>query len=162
MLGFCKIAGMSIGFLAAAGLVTSASALTVKKKIEIGASPDKVWSSVGDFCGIAAWHPAVAKCELSDKDGKVYRTLTLKGGGTIVERQNSRNDAKRMYSYSIIESPLPVTDYASTIRVKGSSKTSTVTWEGRFKAKGASKEKAIEVVSGIYEAGLKGIAEKSQ
>jgi hypothetical protein len=47
------------------------------------ATPEAAWKKIGDFCGIATWHPAVEKCVLSD-DGKM-RTLSLKGGGTIVE-----------------------------------------------------------------------------
>jgi hypothetical protein len=36
-----------------------------------------------------------------------------------------------------------------------------LTWTGSFKAKGALDAKAEEVIGGIYEGGLKGIADKA-
>jgi polyketide cyclase/dehydrase/lipid transport protein len=79
------------------------------------ATPEAAWKKIGDFCGIATWHPAVEKCVLSD-DGKM-RTLSLKGGGTIVETLVSRDDNAHSYTYEIVSSPLPVSDYVSTIKV---------------------------------------------
>ena len=64
-----------------------------------------MWSKIGDFCGISNWHPAVEKCELS-ADGKT-RTLSLKGGGTIVEALVKMDAAGHSYTYSIVSSPLP-------------------------------------------------------
>ena len=51
------------------------------------ARPTQAWAAIGDFCGIAGWHPAIEKCELGEKGGKPIRTLSLKGGGTIVEER---------------------------------------------------------------------------
>ena len=97
-------------------------ALTVKKSIDVAAAPDKAWAAIGDFCGIAAWHPAVAKCALERKGGKTYRRLSLKGGGEILEQQSAWDGAGRSYGYTIVESPLPVVRYESTLAVtaKGS------------------------------------------
>ncbi|MBV9976224.1 MAG: SRPBCC family protein, partial [Hyphomicrobiales bacterium] len=60
----------------------SASALESTLSSPSSLAPDELWKKVGDFCGIGNWHPAAEKCELS-ADGK-QRTITLKGGGTIV------------------------------------------------------------------------------
>ena len=139
-----------------------ARALEVTKSAEIAASPDKVWKTIGAFCGIGEWHPVVEKCALSEKSGKAHRTLSLKGGGTIVEEQVSRDDKKMDYTYTILESPLPVADYKSTIAVEKSGSGSKVVWTGSFKAKGADDAKAQEVIGGVYEAGLKGIADKAK
>ena len=46
------------------------------------------------------------------------RRLSLAGGGTIVEKLVRLDDKERVYSYSIIDSPLPVVNYVSTISVK--------------------------------------------
>ena len=67
----------------------SAFAVDVKKMVDVPASPDSVWKTIGDFCGIANWHPAIEKCEISKKDGVTFRTLTLKGGGAILEKQTA-------------------------------------------------------------------------
>lgn len=135
-----------------------AFAVSVTESTTIKASPDKVWAaSAADFCGIGQFHPAVEKCELSD--GGKTRTLSLKGGGTIVEKQTANKDGKS-YSYVIVESPLPIADYKSTFSVKGKGGMSTVTWTGSFTPKGASADEAKKAIDGIYTSGLKALQGK--
>ena len=81
------------------------------------------------------------------------RTLALKGGGTIVEEQVERDEAGMSYTYRIIESPLPVANYESTIAV-GHEGGTTIVWTGKFDAKGAPDADAIGVIEGIYQGGL--------
>ncbi|MCJ2020724.1 MULTISPECIES: SRPBCC family protein [unclassified Methylobacterium] len=150
---------------AAALVVASLSpalALEVTKSVDVAAAPEAVWKTIGGFCGIGDWHPVIEKCALSKKGGKDVRTLSLKGGGTIVEEEESRSDKKMDYTYTILEGPLPVTDYHSTIMVAKAGSGSKVTWTGTFKAKGAPDDKAKEAIAGVYEAGLKGIATKAK
>ncbi|GJD36312.1 SRPBCC family protein [Methylobacterium aerolatum] len=146
----------------AALIATPALALEVTKTATVAASPDKVWKTIGGFCGIGDWHPVIEKCELSKKGGKEERTLSLRGGGTIVEQEQSRDDKKMDYTYTILSGPLPVQDYKSTIMVEKDGSGSKVTWTGSFKAKGAPDDKAKEAIAGVYEAGLKGIADKAK
>jgi Polyketide cyclase / dehydrase and lipid transport len=115
--------------------------------------PDELWEKVGDFCGIGNWHPAAEKCELS-ADGK-QRTITLKGGGTIVEHLVKWDDKHRSYSYTIVSGPLPVSHYRSTLRVLPDPKGSVLKWTGRYKANGVPGAEAKKVIDGIYEAGAK-------
>ena len=142
--------------------LTPAHALEVTKSIDVAASPEAVWKTVGGFCGIGDWHPVIETCALSETGGKRVRTLSLKGGGTIVEAEQARDDRKMDYTYTILEGPLPVADYRSTIQVAKAGSGSRVTWTGTFKAKGAPDAKAEEVIGGVYEAGLKGIADKAK
>jgi Polyketide cyclase / dehydrase and lipid transport len=137
-----------------------AAALEVTKSATIGAPAAVVWKTIGQFCGIGDWHPAIEKCAPSTQDGKPVRTLSLKGGGTIIEQQQARDETKMDYTYTILESPLPVSDYRSTIMVTPNGAGSKVTWTGTFKAKGAPDAKAEEVIGGIYEAGFKGLSAK--
>ena len=148
--------------VAAALLASPAFAIDVKKTQAIPAAPITVWKTIGDFCGIQTWHPAVEKCVLSKKGADIIRTLSLKGGGTIVEKQTKRDDKAMTYSYTILESPLPVANYNSSISVGASGGGSMLTWLGRFDAKGADDAKASEVIGGIYDAGIKGIADKAK
>lgn len=153
--------------LALPGLVLLAGtapslALDVSKSVDVAASPAKVWATIGDFCGIGQWHPAIEKCVLSKDGGKTLRTLSLKGGGTIVESETARDDKKMDYTYAIVSGPLPVTDYSSTIAVSPKGSGSTVSWKGSFKAKGAPDAVATDAITGIYDSGLKAIADKSK
>lgn len=137
-------------------------ALEAAKSIDIAAPPAKVWATIGDFCGIGQWHPAIERCAPSLEGGKPLRTLSLKGGGTLVEQQTMRDDKAMSYGYAIVSGPLPVNDYTSTLSVVPKGTGSTVNWSGRFQAKGVPDAVAVDAISGIYESGLKAIAEKTK
>jgi hypothetical protein len=134
----------------------AAHALESSAKASSKLSADAMWAKIGDFCGIGKWHPAVEKCELS-ADGKT-RTLSLKGGGTIVEALVKMDAAGRSYTYSIVNSPLPVANYSSTISVSADGAGSVLTWSGKYDAKGAPDADAMKVVQGIYDSGLAALA----
>ncbi|RZK79881.1 MAG: SRPBCC family protein [Methylobacterium sp.] len=137
-------------------------AIDVAKTATVATPPAKVWQTIGDFCGIGDWHPAVEKCALSEKDGMKVRTLSLKGGGTLVEEQVSRDDKVMSYTYTILSGPLPVSDYKSTLSVAPDGTGSKLSWTGTFNAKGAPDTVATDAISGIYESGLKAIADKTR
>lgn len=147
--------------LAAAALALLAQpalALDVKESTRIAAPIDQVWAQIGDFCGIAAWHPAVEGCTLRQRDGAQERDIALKGGGSIVERRQAASTAKHWLRYSIVSGPLPVENYVSTLRLTAvDAKTTRIVWSSRFKAKGAPDAEAKTVIAGIYTAGFDGL-----
>ncbi|QAY94439.1 SRPBCC family protein [Methylovirgula ligni] len=155
---------MKKAFVLAAGsvalLFSCASAFAIESEYKAASTHpvDAVWAKVGDFCGIGTWHPAVAKCELSH--GNKIRTLTLKGGGTIVERLVKWDKGHHDYVYRIVSSPLPVKNYISTIKVVADGTGSDVIWTGKYKAvKGTSDADAQKVIDGIYKAGADALAQ---
>ena len=105
---------------------------------------------------------AIEKCEISKKDGATFRTLSLKGGGTILEKETNWDNKAKTYSYTIEESPLPVANYKATIAVAPKGSASEVIWISNFSAKGADDEKASSTIGGIFDAGLGGIAAKAK
>jgi len=137
-----------------------AEALEVRRSVEVAAPPEKVWQVIGDFCAIAEWHPAVGQCAQSEQGGVAMRTLTTRDGGVLVEKRVQYSDEGMSYTYEIVESPLPVRDYVSTLAVMDSAAGSTITWSGEFAAKDAPDQQAIEAVSGIYQAGLAALEER--
>jgi Polyketide cyclase / dehydrase and lipid transport len=140
---------------------SSAVALDARISKDASAAAPAVWAAVGDFCGIATWHPAVAKCELSNKDGKTYRTLTLKDGAKLLEKLTAFDAAAMTYSYTIEEGPLPVANYVSTLKVVAKDKGATIDWSGTFDAKGAPDADAIKTISGIYAGGIDALIAKT-
>jgi hypothetical protein len=131
----------------------TAQAVESSAKASSKLKPDAMWAKIGDFCGISKWHPAIEKCELS-ADGKT-RTLSLKGGGTIVEKLVKMDPAHRSYTYAIVSGPLPVAHYRSTISVAAKGAGSVVKWVGKYDAKGASDADAKKAIDGVYDGGLK-------
>lgn len=140
---------------------TSASALDAHYSKETSATAAKAWASIGDFCGISTWHPAVEKCELSQKDGATLRTLYLKGGGTVLEQLVEQNDKTMTQTYTILDGVLPVANYKSTLKVVPKGAGATYDWSGSFDAKNASEVEAIKTINGVYAAGIDSLVTKA-
>lgn len=141
-------------------LSSGAWAVDADAKIETAGTVDKAWALIGDFCGIKDWHPVVANCELKEVDGAKIRTLTTTDGAVLVEKLTNWDDAAHSYSYEILESPLPVANYVSTLKVEDNGGTAAIDWSSTFDAKGASDEEAAKIIIGIYDAGLGSLKEK--
>jgi hypothetical protein len=147
----------TISAAAATLLISSGAVFALDSDVTMTTStpPGALWKKVGDFCGIGDWHPAVEKCVLSP-DGK-QRTLSLRGGGTLVEALESVDNASHTYTYTILSGPLPVANYHSTISVSPDPKGSSIKWVGKYDAKGAPDADAKKVIDGIYEGGEKAL-----
>lgn len=124
----------------------------VSMSTNLNVSADEVWKMIGGFNALPDWHPAIERSELT-QEGQT-RTLSLAGGGTIVEKLEKVDDGARTYSYSIIDSPLPVANYTATITVSGEGDNSTIEWSSEFNADGASEQDAMSVIQDIYQAGF--------
>lgn len=152
--------------LGVAFTVSSAVAadLAVKEIARVAATPDKVWAVLGQFSGLPGWHPAVAATDIvkgTDNHDGAVRSVTTKDGALIVEELLAYNAGKHSMTYRITASPLPVTDYVSTLAVAPSGKGSVITWESKFNRDSSAKDvddaKAREIVAGIYKSGFDGL-----
>ncbi len=141
----------------------------VIREVTIKAEPAKVWAVVKDFGGLHKWHPAAESTELKmmkdDTGAEVqHRLVTLKGGGTILEKLVGSSDADMKLEYRIVESVLPVSGYRAIMQVKAGpgAGESTVTWTGRFYNKanavdakpGEDNAAAVKAIEGVYDGGL--------
>jgi polyketide cyclase/dehydrase/lipid transport protein len=84
----------------------------------IPSSIDRVWAVIRDFNKFPSWYPEVCDSSIegsrpSDAVGCV-RSLYLKRGGHFRERLLTLSDREYMFTYTILESPLPMTDYVSS------------------------------------------------
>ena len=154
--------GLAVALAATSGL--AANVLSVKEKVELSVPPEKAWAMIKDFDGWQNWHPAVASTEITSGKNNTHgsvRVLTTKDGAKITERLERYQPRAFAYTYRIIDSPLPVTEYVSTIQVKGSKSGCVVHWSSHFKAKeGTEDAEALKSIRGIYTAGLDNLKAK--
>ncbi|TLY89096.1 MAG: SRPBCC family protein [Gammaproteobacteria bacterium] len=140
--------------------------LRVTESVEIKAPIDQVWATVRDFDSLNKWHPGFASDELvSGGNGKVgaVRKLTIKDGPTFTERLVAFDAAHHSYRYKIVESPLPIIGYASTISVRpGPAGMTKVIWSGSCRRKNPadnppeaeSDAGVTKLLKGVYRGGL--------
>jgi hypothetical protein len=152
-----------------AALAENRPLLVVSEIISIKAPPEKVWNFVKPFDSVPRWHPAFAKAEIvSGSDGKVgvVRALTFKDGPTFTEELLALNEQSMAFTYNVVEGPLPIDRYVSTMSVKSDSQGgSIVTWVGVFSRKSprdqvpdAENDAAVVgLITGAYQAGLQNL-----
>lgn len=87
----------------------------------INASAARVWARVRDFNGLSNWHPAIAESRIengepADKVGCI-RNFTLRNGDRLREQLLGLSDFDMFCTYSILDSPMPLTNYVATLRL---------------------------------------------
>ena len=130
---------------------------TVTVSTHLSASPDQVWSKIGDPGTISAWHPAIAKSSLEGKARKV----TLANGAQIDEAIENIDDANRSYSYRIVESPAPFRNYVAVVELASlGADRCAIDWSCEFEIAPEAADRMREVVEGTYR-GFIGALRKS-
>lgn len=145
--------------------VFAQGALNTSQETMLNASASDVWAHIGEFGGLHSWHPAVTGTELTGGGSDVgdMRVLTLGDGAKITEKLLNHNNDSMSYSYAILESPLPVANYESTIKIESTGDASCkVIWSSTFDAKDAMDIEAIGTIDGVYTAGLDALAAEFQ
>ena len=129
------------------------ASVTVAEHIRAPAA--KIWAVAGRFGEIHDWVPAIAGTKANGIDVGSERTLSLNDGGTIREEMVGRTEEPAAYTYTILESPLPVDNHISTLMVvPDGEEECTVSWVCSFMPNGATEDEAKGILSGIYKAGL--------
>jgi len=130
--------------------------MKVMRSVVIEAPIDKVWAAVRDFDGVVHWNPGVAAATLeqgtSTQVGAV-RKLEIVDGSVFRETLLAHSDLERSYTYDILESPLPCTNYIAChrfVEITDGDKTLGI-WSGEFDCAEADVESLTEIVGdGIY------------
>jgi uncharacterized protein YndB with AHSA1/START domain len=133
--------------------------LSFERSVRLAAPASQVWDLIGGFDAMADWHPAVNSAACWQDGTTHYRELNVVGNIRITERLFDHNDEAMSYRYGVVEGPLPVEGYMSTIKVTDNGDgTSTVLWACEFRLAGAPEDVAREAIGGIYDAGLQSLA----
>tara|TARA_B100000029_G_C17479779_1_gene925114 strand:+ start:112 stop:534 length:423 start_codon:yes stop_codon:yes gene_type:complete len=134
----------------------------VSMRQSLPASANDVWGTVGTFSTINTWLPPIASCQADGDTVGSMRKLTTGDGAVVMERLDSSDAGARTYSYSITDSPLPLSGYSATIRVAegGDGSSAEVHWTSEFEPDGAPEADVVAIIEGIYQAGFDALKEK--
>lgn len=127
----------------------------------INAPVDRVWARIRDFNGLPDWHPAfenshIEESKSSDQVGCVRNFHLKDGGGKIRERLLALADDEPLCTYTILDSPLPITDYVSTLRLRPitDGNRTFAEWWSTFGVTAAEHAAMEETITGVYVAGF--------
>jgi len=138
--------------------------VTVKCSTIVDFPSDTVWRVLRDFNGHDRWHPAIATSQIersreSDVVGCI-RKFRLQDGSELREQLLALSDVEQCYSYCLLDTPIPLLNYVSHVRLIPVTDTDSTywEWEGRFNTIDNREDELKEMVSNdIYTAGFTAI-----
>jgi uncharacterized protein YndB with AHSA1/START domain len=127
----------------------------------IDAPAARVWERVRDFNGLPRWHPRIRESriengEAPDKVGCV-RDFNLQNGDRIRERLLGLSDYDMFCTYTILESPMPLTGYIATLRLTPVSdgNRTFVEWTAEFECEvSVADELTTGIGTNVFQAGF--------
>lgn len=130
----------------------------------IDAPAEKVWEAIRDFNALPQWHPFVEASRIeddlpSDAVGCVRNFQLTDGGDTIRERLLALSDIDRSCTYSILDAPLPVSNYVATFRLLRITTTDQTLgeWRASFDVPAEEEQDTVELVTDVFEEGFKSV-----
>lgn len=124
---------------------------TGRAEIDVNASPDKVWTLVGDFGGIGGWMPGIDSCRVEGED-RILETM----GMTITERLMAKDDDGRQLTYSIVDGA-PVESHQAVITVASNGSVSHVTW-----VVDATPDEMADLMATVYQQALEALKTQAE
>ncbi|MGC5530296.1 SRPBCC family protein [Streptomyces sp. SR-10] len=126
-------------------------------------SADETWAVVRRFNGLPDWHPDIRASEIIGGGNGLtpgaVRLLTGVDGSVYRERLVGLDEVDRKLSYEIVESPLPVRGYRSTLHVQPVADTggAFLSWHSTFDPAGTTAQQAATVLEAAYAPALAGL-----
>jgi hypothetical protein len=131
---------------------------TVADSVDLAASPDQVWASIGKFANLM-WHPLVASVRLTGTGVGQLRTIELIDGKQVIERLVAVDDSQRLYRYTNV-CGLPVMDYTGTLDLKPKRSGSSVEWRVQFLADNQPTLIVRTIVATLLKTGFEALAKR--
>ncbi len=120
---------------------------------------EKLWPTIARMTGMEEWYPGLISRSVVDASGdQPTRFCVMRDGGELQERILVRDAGTRTFIYAIDRHPLPAADVVGTIRIDPVDQGSHVTWDAQFSAEPEAAAQLVEMISGMYRAGLESLA----
>lgn len=133
--------------------------IEVKVTKEVNVSADAVWAEVALFSGIENYSP-IAKSVVTGSGEGAKRTCTMPDGAQIHEELTVLNSADKYMEYTILESPLPITNYTGKVKVVSTGADSCeISWGSTYNVGPEAAAQMEEMLTGIYNAIISGLEE---
>ena len=134
---------------------------TVTVSSVIDAPIEKVWARIRDFNGLPGWHPRMVESEIEDgrkaTDLGCVRKFELISGATLREKLTAFSDAEHSVSYSILETPQPISNHTATLTLKRvtDGERTYAEWTATFDAPAAEADKVAEGMgTNVFQGGF--------
>ena len=131
----------------------------------IRAPIDRVWSAIRDFNALPDWHPFVSASRIEESlpsatIGCVRNFQLQETGETIRERLLALSDADHSCTYSILDAPMPVSNYVATFQLLPITTTNETLgqWQASFEVPDDEHPETIKLITKVFEEGFANVS----
>ena len=134
-------------------------AYNVMVEREVAIPRSAVFATLMDFGGIKSILPEmIAKCDCVGNGVGAMRSIELADGGKVVERLEVSYDEK-VFAYSITENDaLPLQNYFAVVTLADAGSGTKISYGSNWIPNGASSSEIVEMLEGLYNSIIDGIA----
>lgn len=133
----------------------------------IDAPVERIWALIRDFNALPKWHPAIRDSRIEqrhppDKVGCI-RNFNLRDGGNIREQLLALSDYDYACTYSILESPMGVSNYIATLKLTPitDGDRTFAEWSAEFDcAPERERQLAEQIGQGVFQGGFDALKER--
>ncbi len=133
----------------------------------IDAPADGVWAVIRDFNALSRWHPGISDSRIensqaADKVGCI-RAIRVRDGGLIREQLLTLSDFDYQCTYSILESPMPISNYIATLKLTPitDGNRAFAEWSAEFDCDAAQERELAETIGqGVFQAGFNALKQR--
>ena len=122
----------------------------------VSATPDQAFAVVGNFSD-ASWVPGTASTQVDGSGVGAVRTVVTADGTKLKERLEAYDAAARRYTYALIEAPMPLKNYLSTVEVTSEGQGTRVRWTASFEAPAELAENIRGALDGLFKTAMDGL-----
>ena len=125
----------------------------VQVKEELASDATYVWQLIRDFGDINAW--ATGKIVKTEGSGVGMIRHIEFNSDKVVERCEAHDDAQMSFSYCLLESPWPMSDYIATVILTSAGPGKTlIEWSSSYQAEPEQAEAARNLIENTYRKGF--------
>ena len=124
------------------------------KQIEINASPERVWTVLGDLAATPNWLPGTVSARV---DGNA-RVCVMANGAEVLEQIDNYSTVDRTYHWRHLKVPLPVRDSHGTFSVVADGEGAMIVLEAQFIALDHGRDSEVTtMIDGAYQESLEAL-----
>jgi len=127
---------------------------TVAESVDLAATPDVVWSLIGQFN--IDWHPLIASVRLIGQGIGQLRKIKTRDGNEVVERLEESDDRNWFYRYTLVAG-MPASHYSGVVELKPKGAGCVAEWRVQYLANDQPDIAVKTRVSTLLKTGLQSL-----
>jgi hypothetical protein len=124
--------------------------------VSVPVPPAQAFAFVSYF-GDASWVPGTASYQVEGTGVGALRSITTVDGVELKERLESFDAGAHRYSYRLVEAPMLLENYVSTVEVTPEGGGSRITWQASFEAPAEGADAIRGALEGLFRAAMDGL-----